>query len=170
MFALIAVAASVYASPLRAQDVDALRQDTLVAAAERAARAWLQQIDEGRWDDAWSLMIDMMRNSVSKSEWRATIERGRAPFQPMGERSLIAATRTSDFTGSLAVQLVFRIASPGKPIASETIVLSPSPAGWRVAAIGIRREDGSRAARIPAASRKAPNTAGYHGAMAGTFA
>ena len=140
-----------------AQDVAELRQDTLIAAAERAALEWLGLIDEGRWEQAFAQMVDMLRNSVSMAEWRATIEQGRAPLQPLGERRLIAASRTTDYTGSLAVQLVFRLASPGHPNASETLVVSPGPAGgWRIASIGIRRADPGRTATIPAGASAAP--------------
>ena len=98
----------------------------------------------------------MIRSSVSMAEWRSTIEQGRAPLQPVGERRLLTASHTTDFTGSPAVQLVFGIASPGNPHATETLVLSRSPDGWRIAAIGIRRADTGRAATSPAASGTAP--------------
>jgi len=164
----VAIASMTFTSALTAQDVAELRQDTLIAAAERAALEWLGLIDEGRWEPAFAQMIDMLRNSVSMAEWRATIEQGRAPLEPLGERRLIAASRTTDFTGSLAVQVVFGIASPGNPNASETVVLSPGPQGWRIAAIGIRRADPGRAATRPAASSTTPAIAGYQVARPGT--
>jgi hypothetical protein len=143
------------ASGVRAQDAAELRQDTLIASAERAALEWLGLLDADRWEQAWAQMIDMMRSSVSMAEWRRTIEQGRAPLLPLGERRLIAASRTTDFAGSPAVQLVFHIASAGNPNATETLVLSPGPDGWRIAAIGIRRDDPGRAVRVPAVGRNA---------------
>jgi len=131
------VAPSVYA---QASDTAA----TAVSAAQGAAQAWLKLVDDQHYDQSWDSAAAVFRSAVTKPQWVGAVKEGRAPFEPLGERALIAANYTTQLPnvppGQYVVIQYRAKAGHGKTVV-ETITPAREKDGrWRVAGYYIRPE------------------------------
>ena len=115
-----------------------------VSAAQTAAQGWLQLVDARRYDQSWDSAAAVFRSAVTKSQWADAVKEGRAPFEPLGQRTLIAATYTTQLPnvppGQYVVIQYRTKAGQGKTVV-ETITPSlDSDKRWRVAGYYIRPE------------------------------
>lgn len=117
---------------------------TAVAAAQSAAQAWLQLVDARRYDQSWDSAAAVFRSAVTKSQWAGAVKEGRAPFEPLGERTLLTATYTTQLPNVPAGQYVviqYRTkAGRGKTVVETITPARESDQRWRVAGYYIRPE------------------------------
>jgi hypothetical protein len=130
------------ASPMHAQATDSA--GTAVSAAEIAAKSWLELIDARRYDQSWDSAAAVFRSAVTKAAWAGAVNDGRAPFEPLGQRTLLAATYTTQLPnlppGQFVVIQYRTKAGQGKTVI-ETITPARDPDGrWRVAGYYVRPE------------------------------
>jgi uncharacterized protein DUF4019 len=117
---------------------------TAVSEAQGAAQAWLQLVDAGRYDQSWDSAAAVFRSAVTKPQWDGAVKEGRAPFEPLGQRTLVAATYTTHLPtvppGQYVVIQYRTKAGQGKTVI-ETVTPARDPDGrWRVAGYYIRPE------------------------------
>src|SRR5262249_25956406 len=117
---------------------------TAVAAAQSAAKAWLQLVDAQRYDQSWDSAAAVFRSAVTKPQWAGAGKEGRTQFEPLGERTLIAANYTTQLPnvppGQYVVIQYRTKAGHGKTVV-ETITPARDKDGhWRVAGYYIRPE------------------------------
>lgn len=115
-----------------------------VSAAQGAAQAWLQLVDARRYDQSWDSAAAVFRSAVTKSQWAGAVKEGRAPFEPLGERTLLSATYTTQLPnvppGQYVVIQYRTKAGKGKTVV-ETITPARDKDGrWRVAGYYVRPE------------------------------
>jgi len=113
-----------------------------VSAAQDAAQAWLKLVDARRYDQSWDSAAAVFRSAVTKSQWAGAVKEGRARFEPLGERTLITATYTTELPnvpdGQYVVIQYRTKAGQGKTVV-ETITPARDKDGrWRVAGYYIR--------------------------------
>ncbi|MGH7511810.1 MAG: DUF4019 domain-containing protein [Gemmatimonadales bacterium] len=115
-----------------------------VSAAEAAAQAWLRLVDARHYDESWDSAAAVFRSAVSKPAWSGAVREGRAPFEPLGERSLLGATYSTQLPnvppGEYVVLQYRTKAGNGKTVV-ETVTPAKGPDGrWRVAGYYVRPE------------------------------
>ena len=115
-----------------------------VAAAQSAAQAWLQLVDARRYDQSWDSAAAVFRSAVTKSQWSGAVKEGRAPFEPLGARTLLTATYTTQLPNVPVGQYVviqYRTKSgQGKTVVETITPARDSDHRWRVAGYYIRPE------------------------------
>lgn len=117
---------------------------TAVSAAQSAAQAWLQAVDAQHYDQSWDSAAAVFRSAVTKPQWAGAVKEGRAQFEPLGERTLIAANYTTELPnvppGQYVVIQYRTKAGHGRTVV-ETITPARDKDGhWRVAGYYIRPE------------------------------
>src|SRR5689334_14799509 len=132
----------IVASPAHAQGSDSAA--TAVSAAQSAAQTWLQLVDAGRYDQSWDSAAAVFRSVVTKSQWAGAVKEGRAPFEPLGGRTLLSAAYTTQLPnvppGQYVVIQYRTKAGQGKTVI-ETITPARDRDGhWRVAGYYVRPE------------------------------
>jgi hypothetical protein len=115
-----------------------------VSAAEAAAQAWLRLVDARHYDQSWDSAAAVFRSAVTKPAWSGAVREGRAPFEPLGERSLLGATYRTQLPnvppGEYVVLQYRTKAGNGKTVV-ETVTPAKGPDGqWRVAGYYVRPE------------------------------
>jgi rhamnogalacturonyl hydrolase YesR len=115
-----------------------------VSAAQSAAQAWLQLVDTQHYDQSWDSAAAVFRSAITKPQWAGAVKEGRAPFEPLGQRTLIAANYTTELPnvppGQYVVIQYRTQAGHGKTVV-ETITPARDQDGrWRVAGYYIRPE------------------------------
>jgi Protein of unknown function (DUF4019) len=115
-----------------------------VSSAQTAAQAWLRLVDARRYDESWDSAAAVFRSAVTKSQWAGAVKEGRAPFEPLGERTLVTATYTTQLPNVPPGQYVV-IQYRTKAGRGKTVVETVTPARdrdgrWRVAGYYIRPE------------------------------
>jgi hypothetical protein len=113
-----------------------------VSAAQDAARAWLKLVDAQRYDQSWDSAAAVFRSAVTQAQWAGAVKEGRAPFEPLGERTLLTATYTSELPNVPPGQYVV-IQYRTKAGRGRTVVETITPARdkdgrWRVAGYYVR--------------------------------
>jgi Protein of unknown function (DUF4019) len=115
-----------------------------VSAAQSAAKSWLQLVDARRYDQSWDSAAAVFRSAVTKTQWAGAVKEGRAPFEPLGERTLVSASYTTQLPnvppGQYVVIQYRTKAAPDKTVI-ETITPARDRDGrWRVAGYYVRPE------------------------------
>jgi hypothetical protein len=127
---------------LRAQTPDSA--GPAVSAAQAAAQAWLRLVDARRYDQSWDSAAAVFRGAVTKPAWSSAVKEGRAPFEPLGERSLLGATYSTQLPNvppGEYVVIQYRTKAGNGKIVVETITPTKDADGrWRVAGYYVRPE------------------------------
>lgn len=115
-----------------------------VSAAQGAAQSWLKLVDSQHYDQSWDSAAAVFRSAVTKPQWAGAVKEGRSQFDPLGERTLIAANYTTQLPnvppGQYVVIQYRTKAGHGKTVV-ETITPARDKDGrWRVAGYYIRPE------------------------------
>jgi hypothetical protein len=146
--AAAAVMALALAAPAAAQ-VD-------TAAAVRAATAWAQLVDAGRYEESWNAAAPSVRERVPLATWTASLQRARAPLGAVSARTLQSASVLPAPQGAPAgdyVRILFALTGANAG-ATETVVMARDtgawhPAGYFVAPRAAERPDYSAPAGAP---------------------
>lgn len=113
-----------------------------VSAAQDAARAWLKLVDAGHYDQSWDSAAAVFRSAVTKAQWAGAVKEGRAPFEPLGERTLLSATYTTELPnvppGQYVVIQYRTKAGKGKTVVETITPARDKDGGWRVAGYYVR--------------------------------
>ncbi|NOY64764.1 MAG: DUF4019 domain-containing protein [Nitrospirae bacterium] len=110
--------------------------------AEKAAKAWLLLIDEGKYEESWETASVYFRNSITKEKWVKMLTTVRMPLGRLVFRRLDTITYKSYLPGApdgeyMIVQ--FKTSFENKKSAIETITTMLDRDGnWRVAGYYIR--------------------------------
>ena len=110
--------------------------------AVAAAKAWLQLVDDGKYDDSWEQAASVFRNNVAKSQWKKMVQGVRDPLGALQERQLDSAKYTSTLPGAPDGEYVivqFKTTFANKAAAVETLTpMKDADGQWRVSGYFIR--------------------------------
>jgi hypothetical protein len=110
------------------------------AQAVTAAKAWLLLVDSAKYEASLDSAAPLLRQIVgSPAGWQQFVTMARSRYPVSGERTLVAWEPTFVPEGAPEARYAratFRSGGPGG--AHESIVLTLTPTGWRVAMYGIR--------------------------------
>ncbi|MGA2093772.1 MAG: DUF4019 domain-containing protein [Sedimentisphaerales bacterium] len=113
-----------------------------VASAIEAAKAWLQLVDEGKYDESWSQAAGFLKKFVSEEQLKTSLEAARKPLGKVLSRKVQNSTYTTTLPGAPDGQYVviqFETSFENKQNAVETITPMLEPDGqWRVSGYYIR--------------------------------
>ena len=116
--------------------------DELRAAAE-AGLAWIRLVDAEAYDEAWGSGSATLQGSVTPQQLKASINRGREPFRPLGARALVGISELSNPPNAPPgdyVVLQYRTQLAGGGTIIETVVARSEGDASRVAGYFIQRE------------------------------
>ena len=102
----------------------------------RAARAWLQLHDEGRWRETWEGSTAEFRKQNSVESWAAVAEKVRPPMGATISRTAISRDQVPTPPGGAEV-VKFRTRFANKGDATETVALVREGVEWKVQGIYI---------------------------------
>jgi len=112
------------------------------AAAETAARTWLEGIDAGDYAASWDGAAPLFQGAVEREKWGETLRAVRQPLGAVQSRALRSATYTKTLPGAPDgeyVVLQFDTSFENKKSAIETVTPMLAPDGaWRVSGYYIR--------------------------------
>lgn len=132
----------IMAGPARAQAPDSA--GPAISAAQAAAQAWLRLVDQQHYDQSWDSAAAVFRSAVTKAAWSAAVREGRAPFEPLGERSLLGTTYSTQLPnvppGEYVVLQYRTKAGTGKTVVETVTPAKGADGRWRVAGYYVRPE------------------------------
>ncbi len=110
--------------------------------ATDAAKAWLQLVDEGKYDESWQQAATYFRKNVGKGQWKKMVQGVRGPLGVLQDRQLASAKYTSFLPGAPDGEYViiqFKTKFANKESAIETLTpMKDSDGEWRVSGYFIR--------------------------------
>jgi hypothetical protein len=107
-----------------------------------ASRAWLADLDAGRYGASWEEADPLLKESMPKSQWETGLDRARAPMGVLVARKIRLASCTRGTQADpeaeiCAIQYDSRFEN--RPLADERVtVLKGRDGAWRVAAYALR--------------------------------
>lgn len=128
---------ALFLSALVALSAQAGAQDaTAVEDAKEAARAWLAQVDDGKYAESWDSAAAASRDKVSRAAWAQSIGAVRVAQGPVKTRVPAAATFTRTLPGAPAGEYVvvqYRTEFTKAPAAVETVIpMREKDGAWKV--------------------------------------
>jgi hypothetical protein len=113
-----------------------------VAAARKAAEAWLAIVDQGGYPRSWDEASSLFRRAVEKDRWVSTVKQVRGPLGTVRVRALRGAQHTTSLPGAPPgdyVVIQYDTAFDGKRRAVETITpMLETDGTWRVSGYYVR--------------------------------
>lgn len=113
-----------------------------IAAAQRAAEAWLSLADAGNYGQTWDDAAPQSQAMVAKAPWEAAIKTARTPLGALAKRTLQGADYSASLPGAPSGEyVVIRYSSDfaEKKGAVETVVPMRGTDGkWRVSGYFVR--------------------------------
>ena len=85
MHFIVALAIAVAVSSGQAEDVDTLP-------AQRAALAWLENVDAGGYGTSWDDAAEFFRKAITRENWEKSLAAVRAPLGAAGPRKIRSVT------------------------------------------------------------------------------
>ena len=115
----------------------ALAADKPEDAAQKAADAWLKQVDDGKYGESWDAASALFKAAVTREQWATAAGAVRSSVGKLGSRKL----KSREFTRSLAgapegqyVTIQYEARYEKNPSALETFVATQdADGGWRAA-------------------------------------
>lgn len=112
------------------------------AQATEAAKAWLQLVDQGKYNESWQEAASVFRRNVGKGQWKKMAQGVREPLGSLQVRQLESAKYTSTLPGAPDGEYViiqFKATYANKASAVETLTpMKDSDGVWRVSGYFIR--------------------------------
>jgi len=107
--------------------------------AVTAARSWLILVDSGRWQASVDSASDLFRQIVgSPANWQQFATNARSRYPISGDRELVSWEANYSPEGAPAGRYArATFETKGTRVTRESIVLTLTPTGWRVAMYGI---------------------------------
>ena len=107
-----------------------------------AARAWLAQLDAGRYGATWEEAAPELKAALTKVQWESGIERARGPMGVAVARKIRQAscTRGTQADPEAEICLIqYDTQFENRPLGDERVtVLRGRDGAWRVAAYALR--------------------------------
>jgi hypothetical protein len=116
---------------------------TSTAEAVSAAEVWIDLLDSGEVNKSWSEASQVFRGAVTSVAWAAAVSGARAPFMPLGERSLESSEYSTTIPGAPPGEyaiIQFRTRA-GEGAVVETVVMMLEVSAWRTAGYFIHPAD-----------------------------
>ena len=111
-------------------------------AAQRSSEAWLLLVDGARYDDSWDEAASLVKGTVSKEDWGASLASARLPLGRVGSRKILSRSFTETLPGAPDghyVVIKYETTFQNKRNAVETIILMRDKDGtWRVSGYFIK--------------------------------
>jgi hypothetical protein len=112
------------------------------AAADLAAREWLELVDGGKYAESWEAAAPVFKGAIDSAKWTSMVQPIRAPMGSLVSRDLASAALQTEMPGApdgKYVILTYRSKFTNKRSAVETITPYQTPDGaWRVSGYFIR--------------------------------
>ena len=107
-----------------------------VEAAEKAARQWLELVDQENYSASWDTSAAFFRKAVGKDDWVETMEKFRRPLGKNKSRKFVSAERRSSLPGvpdGDYVVITYESSFENKKSAIETVTpMLEENGAWRV--------------------------------------
>jgi hypothetical protein len=68
--------------------------------AAEASGAWLELIDEGKYEDSWETAATYFRNAIGREQWARSLKAVREPLGKVLDRRLVKATYSTSLPGA----------------------------------------------------------------------
>ena len=111
-------------------------------AATRAARQWLELIDNGKYGRSWEQAADYFKSAASKDQWEKSLNTVRAPLGKVIHRTAKTKTHKRELPGAphgRYVVIQFETSFENKKSAVETVTpMLDSDGAWRVSGYYIK--------------------------------
>lgn len=111
-------------------------------AAIASAGAWLNLVDQGRYDDSWQQAASNFQKAVPRNQWANSLEAVRKPLGKVIARKLSSKQYTNSLPGAPDghyVVIQFQTAFEHKKAAVETVTpMLDTDGQWRVSGYYIR--------------------------------
>ena len=121
-----------------------------------ASRAWLADLDAGRYGASWEDAAPLLKGSMPKVQWETGLERARAPMGVMIARKIRQASCTRGTQGDPEAEIcVIQYDSQfeRRPLTDERVtVLKGKDGTWRVAAFTDPTSPRTMAVTMPAST------------------
>jgi hypothetical protein len=111
-----------------------------IAAARQVAEAWIQLLDQGRFDEAYQQMGPTARRQISQQQWREQLKATREKSGKLDSRIFQYPNFTTTLRGAPAgeyVVLNYLCTFASHRSSPETIVMAKGAAGWHVAGFSV---------------------------------
>lgn len=105
------------------------------SASAMAAQAWLDQVDQNRYDQSWDHSSSMMRRTISKGEWEKVLNTTRHPLGGVTKRTMVQqlpAQNPKNMPRGDYMVILYQTSFAGKPQARELVTMSFENGEWRV--------------------------------------
>jgi hypothetical protein len=117
-------------------------QPAAQAAAEAAAKTWLELIDSGNVEASWTSAAALFRSHVSQSQWVSAVAGVRDPLGPVKSRTLQSAKLLHSLPGAPDGQYVvikYQSAFANKSSVTETVTpMLEADGTWHVCGYFVR--------------------------------
>ena len=111
-------------------------------AAQKSAEAWLDLVDEGRYDESWEEAASLVKTAVTKDDWGRSIASARSPLGKLVSRTVKSRTYAETLPGApdgRYVVVQYDTTFENKKSAVETITpMMDSDGRWRVSGYYIK--------------------------------
>ncbi len=111
-----------------------------IAAARQVAEAWIQLLDQGRFDEAYQQLGPTARRQISQAQWRQELKATREKSGKLDSRIFQYPNFTTTLRGAPAgnyVVLNYLCTFASHRSSPETIVMAKGAAGWHVAGFSV---------------------------------
>ncbi len=111
-------------------------------AAQKSVEAWLDLVDEGRYDESWEEAASLVKTAVTKDDWGRSIASARSPLGKLVSRTVKSRTYAETLPGApdgRYVLIQYDTTFENKKSAIETITpMMDSDGRWRVSGYYIK--------------------------------
>lgn len=118
--------------------------DPALAAAQRAAEAWLALVDRAQYAASWDSAATVFQRAGTPQQWATAVKQVRGQVGPLNgrtvQRSQLTNTLPNVPPGEYAIFLFRSVAGAGKAIGETVIMQRDGARGWRLAAYVVRPE------------------------------
>lgn len=115
-------------------------------AATEAVTPWLALVDSGQYGESWFQAGSLLRNSLSKEQWKNALDTARAPLGKVTSRQLKSATYTTKLPNVPAgdyVIIEYDTNFSNAPGMIETVIPMREKDGkWKVSGYFVKRAGG----------------------------
>lgn len=110
--------------------------------AMRAAEAWLQIVDSGRYGDSWDASSRLFKDTIARTRWEVQVQGVREALGVVAARKLRSATYTTTLPGAPDGEYVviqYNTQFEKRPLSVETVTpMREKDGSWRVSGYFIR--------------------------------
>lgn len=104
------------------------------AGASTAASSWLAIVDKGAYAESWAGAGALFRAQITAANWAAAAQATRGPLGAVLSRKLASETEKASLPGAPDGHydvITFTTSFAAKSSATETVVMTEEPAGWK---------------------------------------